>query len=84
MTEAMATYHPTAKTAHSGSTRILSDRARCHDGQCSVRNQCERWLDRNAGHGDHIIHAATLRERWLCHTEPCSAYVGPALPETEQ
>lgn len=83
MTEDHAIYTSDSKNAHSGSTRILSDRVRCHDGQCIVRHQCARWMERDTGSDDWVIYAETLRERWQCNTTPCTAYTKPPLPEDE-
>ena len=62
--------------------RILSDRYRCHDGQCRARQTCELWTRRNDG-DQSALHCPTLRERWLMPTEPCGAYIGPALEDSE-
>ena len=84
MTEHRAKYQVTPQPPQSGiraaSGSILSERWRCHDGQCRARQSCELWLTRADGDAT-ALHCSTLRERWLMPSEPCGAYTGPPLPE---
>jgi hypothetical protein len=42
--------------------RLPDDVCRCHDEQCSEREECRRFLQRNTG-GVHVKQAASLRDQ---------------------
>lgn len=47
---------------------------RCHDERCEVKEQCERWLQRDTGEA-YTQHATTLRLGWECHDVLCDRAV---------
>lgn len=62
---------------------LPNDVARCHDAQCAVRDQCQRWQDRERG-GQRVIHCVTLKPGYVPHHRPCSSYIGEVIVEDEE
>jgi len=41
--------------------KLLQDVARCNDGECPLRDGCERWLQRSVNLGLRTPHQETFR-----------------------